>query len=82
MRIAALVQIAVYALMAAVMFARAGLALPEWAEMSRWAAWVVVAVSGVAVLLNLVTPSKWERMLWAPVAIVMLATSLDVALSG
>ena len=43
---------------------------------------MVVAVSGVAVLLNLVTPSKWERMLWAPVAIVMLATSLDVALSG
>ena len=42
---------------AAVVFARAGLALPEWLEASRWAVWAVVAVSGFAVLLNLITPN-------------------------
>ena len=73
MRIAALAQVAIYGLMGAVVFARAGLALPGWFEASRIAIWVVVGVMALAVVLNLVTPSKWERRLWAPVAIVMFA---------
>ena len=82
MRIAALVQIAIYGLMGAIVFARAGLALPEWFDVSRVAIWFVVGVSGLAVVLNVITPSKWERRLWAPVAILMFAASLRVALPG
>jgi hypothetical protein len=81
MRVAALVQIVIYALMAAVVFVRAGMLLPEMFEASRIAVWAVVGLSAVAVVLNLITPSKWERRLWAPVAIVMFATSLSVALA-
>jgi hypothetical protein len=81
MRVAALVQIAIYGLMAAIVFARAGIALPDLLEISRIAVWAVVALMAVAVLLNLVTPSKWERRLWAPAAAVMLAASLRVALA-
>mgnify|MGYP003407364177 FL=1 len=82
MRVAALVQIAIYALMAIVVFVRAGMLLPDWVEPSRIAVWAVVGLSAMAVVLNLITPSKWERRLWAPVAILMLATSLRVALAG
>lgn len=81
MRIAALLQIAVYGLLGAVVLARAGLILPELFDVSRIAIWVVVCVMGLAVVLNLITPSKWERRLWAPVAFVMLAAALRVALS-
>jgi hypothetical protein len=82
MRIAALAQIAIYGLMGAVVFARAGVALTEWSEVSRVAIWFVVGVMALALVLNLVTLSKWERRLWAPVALVMFAAALHVALSG
>jgi hypothetical protein len=81
MRVAALVQIAIYAVMAVVVFARAGMLLPDLLDASRIAIWAVAAISAVAIVLNLITPSKWERRLWAPVAILMFATSLRVALA-
>ena len=82
MRIAAVVQVGIYALMGAVVLSRAGVVLPAWLEVSRVAVWVVVGVSALAAVLNLITPSKWERRLWAPVAILMLATATTVALAG
>lgn len=81
MRIAALAQVPIYGLMGLIVFARVGLALPGSFEVSRIAIWAVVGVSALAVVLNLVTPSKWERRLWAPVAILMFAASLRIALS-
>jgi hypothetical protein len=81
MRVAAIVQVAVYALLGAIVLSRAGLALAEWSGFSRAAVWGVVGLMGVAVVLNLITPSKWERRLWAPVAILMFAASLIVALA-
>ncbi len=81
MRVAALVQIVIYGLMGVVVFVRAGLVLPDMFEASRIAIWVVVALMGVAVVLNLITPSKWERRIWAPVAIVLFAAGLRVALA-
>lgn len=80
MRIAALVQIGIYGAMGAVVFARAGLILPELFDASRVAVWVVVAMMALAVVLNVITTSKLERRLWAPVAVVLLATSVFVAL--
>ncbi len=42
--------------------------------------WVVVMFSGLSLVANLATPSRWERALWAPAGAIMLATSLLVAL--
>jgi hypothetical protein len=44
------------------------------------AAWIVVVYCVVGVITHLITPSRKERMLWLPVLLVMLATSLYVAL--
>jgi hypothetical protein len=79
MRVAALLQIVVYGLMSAIVFARAGRLSPEYLGVARVAIWGVVGLMVVALVLNLVTPSRWERRLWAPVALLLLLTSFRVA---
>jgi hypothetical protein len=61
---------------------RAGLILPAWARVSRWLIWMVVAVAAVGLVLNLITPSAGERALWAPVTVILLLSSVVVALRG
>ena len=80
MRATAVVQCALLAFLGAVVLSRAGLLLPEWHSFSGPAAWFVVAFSAVGTVLNLITPSKWERRIWAPVSLLMLAASLLVAI--
>lgn len=82
MRVGAVVQALVLAGLALVVLSRAGVALPQWSAASTKLIWVVVAISGLSALMNLATPSKWERILWAPVGLTMLATSLVVALTA
>lgn len=79
MRVAALVQAVVLVALAGVVLARAGVALPRWSRASRRWIWVVVAFSSLSLLLNLITPSPGERMIWAPVGFVLLVCSLVVA---
>jgi phosphatidylglycerophosphate synthase len=82
MRASAVGQAALLGLMAAVVMSRAGLLLPDWAQVSVWLTWVIVAFSVVSVVLNTITPSAGERRVWLPVALVMLASSLTVALTA
>ena len=82
MRVAAIVQALVLALLAAVVIAYAGLALQAWASATSWLIWVVVAFSGVSLVLNSITSSVGERRVWVPVAVAMLGSSLVVALTG
>jgi len=79
LRMSAVIQAALLLLLAGVVLARAGVALPGWSAMSRWLAWVAVAFAAVSLVLNLMSPSAGERMIWAPVALVLLITSLLVA---
>jgi hypothetical protein len=59
----------------------ADIVVPAVADGLPWLIWIVVAVSAVGLGLNLISPSAGERRLWVPVASVMLATSLVVALA-
>ena len=81
LRLGAVVQALMLAAMAGVVLARSGGAPARWARQSRWMIWIVVAVAALSLALNLMTPSAAERAAWAPVAFVMLATSLIVASS-
>ncbi|WP_343059906.1 hypothetical protein [Saccharibacillus deserti] len=80
MRAAAVIQIAILAALALIVLSAAGLMLPQWQAFSRSAIWFVVAFSIVATLLNLITKSVWEKRIWAPVSILMLVTSVIVAI--
>ncbi len=79
LRIAALAQAVLLVGMTAVVVSRAGIALAGWSRASRRLVWVVVALAALSVVLNLITPSAGERAIWAPVALVLLASSTVVA---
>lgn len=82
LRIAALAQAALIAGMAGVVMSRAGLVLAAWSGVTRWLVWLVVALAAVSLVLNLMTPSAGERAIWAPVALLLLASSTVVAIEG
>ena len=81
LRVAAVVQAVILTGLAIVLLARAGVAFARLGRPARWLAWVVVGVSAVAAVLNIITPSGPERMVWAPVGVAMLLLSLRVALA-
>lgn len=80
MRIAAAGSVLLLLGFAAIVAARAGLALPAWRRASRWLIWIVVAYMLAGTVLNAVTPSPGERAIWLPVALVLLACAARVAL--
>jgi hypothetical protein len=44
----------------------------------RGVSWIIVALLAVSVVLNGITPSPWERAIWLPVSVLMLAGMLVV----
>lgn len=82
MRISAAAQAALLAVLAVIVLSKAGLVLPSISDGLPSLIWLVVAFSSVSVVLNAITPSAGERRIWLPVAIVMLAASLVVALTA
>lgn len=81
MRVAAFVQAVLLAILALLVLVRAGLVLGGLYGFSLWAIWLVVALFSVSAILNIITPSRKERMLWAPVTIVLTICSIVVARS-
>ena len=82
MRVAAVVQALLLGLLAVTVLSAAGLVLPDLAAAVPWLAWVGVVVSVVAVILNVISRSAGERRIWVPVSLVLLVSSLVVALNG
>ncbi len=81
LRVLSLVQIVILAFMSLIVLINANLLLIQFYNASETAIWIVVFLSGLTALMNLITPSKKERTLWAPVSILLLLTSLIVALN-
>ena len=79
LRALAVVQCLVLLLFGAIVLAHAGMILPEWQSAAKRTIWVVVAFSALSVVANLATPSRWERIIWAPVGAIMLVCSLILA---
>ncbi|MGQ7843790.1 hypothetical protein ACUNV4_04900 [Granulosicoccus sp. 3-233] len=51
-----------------------------WVNWPRWMGWVALGIQALSTLLNWITPSRSERLLWAPVTSVMLTLALLVML--
>ena len=81
MRAAASIQIFILALFAGVVLSRAGLMFANYSQLSQWAIWIVVVFSLIGAIMNIITPSKKERLLWAPVAIGLFLCAVRIALS-
>jgi hypothetical protein len=82
MRVAALVQGVVLIVLAVVVLSRAGLVAPSFVRDLPWLAWLPVAVAAISVAMNAASRSPRERRLWVPVGLVLLASSLVVALAA
>ncbi len=59
-------------------FSAAGL----WPNWPRWTGWAALGIAALSTVLNLITPSKAERMLWGPVTVAMLVLALVVMVWG
>ena len=81
MRALALFSVVLLLGFAVVVAVRAGLLAASWAPQSRMLIWIVVAYCSIGVLANAATPSPWERRIWLPVVLAMLASSLVVAIA-
>ncbi|MEP7353773.1 MAG: hypothetical protein ABI824_11120 [Acidobacteriota bacterium] len=58
---------------------RTGVIATPWQPISRKLIWIVVAYGGLGAVANAITPSRWERIVWLPVVIALLVTSLLIA---
>lgn len=79
LRAAAVAQAVLLAGMAAVMLVRAGVLDWQLGRAAAPLAWAVAALSLVSLMLNWITPSAGERMIWGPVTLVLAACALRVA---
>jgi hypothetical protein len=82
MRIAAAAQAGLLTAISVIVLSKAGLLLPSLSQTLPSLIWLVVAFSGASVVLNAITPSAGERRIWLPVAVVMLLSSLTVAITA
>jgi hypothetical protein len=82
MRLLAAIQAVVLGLAAVVVVSAAGLTDGALTTRYPWLIWVVVVVAAVSVAMNLASPSPGERRLWVPVGLVLLVSSLVIAISG
>jgi len=81
LRVSAIVQMLLLAFAAFVVLIRAELVLESFFELSKSAIWFVVALCVVSAILNTITPSKKERILWSPVTIILVVCAVVVARS-
>ncbi|WP_124113560.1 hypothetical protein [Paenibacillus xylanexedens] len=81
MRFTCIVQIAILAFIDTIVLSKAGLLWPQWSVFARTAIWFIVGYLVLGTILNLITRSVWERRIWAPVTLLMLISSVIVAMS-
>jgi hypothetical protein len=81
LRLLALVQAVVLGLLGLVVASAAGLADMRLSAELYWLMWLVVVLAALSLVMNAASRSPGERRLWVPVASVMLASSLVVALA-
>jgi hypothetical protein len=78
LRVASAVAAGVWVLAAIVVLSRAGsrvVALP--AGVTRWGTWILVGVLAVGAVMNVASPSPWERHGWGPFSLVLAGRGPD-----
>ncbi len=79
MRKIALLNILILLAMASIVLIRAGIILPAFLPFASIAIWVLAAYFVAGTIMNIITPSKIERI-WAPVTFIQLVTCVIIAM--
>jgi len=67
-------------LFAVIVLSRAGLVLPGFERAAHVGIWFVVGYSALGILMNAMSTSRGERILWIPVTVLMLVCSTLIAI--
>jgi hypothetical protein len=82
LRIASLVSMTVWLLAALIVLDRAGTPIIDLPEaISRWGTWALVVVLPIGAIMNFASSSPYERLGWAPLALVLALLTFVVAAS-
>ncbi|MCB0283850.1 MAG: hypothetical protein KDF60_14790 [Calditrichaeota bacterium] len=79
MRVASFMNMLILSFMAAIVLSKAGLILDAFKSEASFAIWFVLGFSFLAAILNIITRSKIERKIWAPVSVAQLICVLIIA---
>jgi hypothetical protein len=80
LRVASAVAAGVWVLAALIVLAGAGFeASPIPASVADWATWVVAGLLLVGAVMNFISRSRLERLIWGPVALVLAGLTVIVA---
>lgn len=71
MRIACIPQIILWCVLITVVLAKAGILTVAASTALSIGMYAIFALMALGLFLNLITPSKWERILWAPVSLIL-----------
>jgi len=80
-RFAAIVQMALLVLMILIVLTKAGLVESIFISYASTLIWLVVAISLLSFILNVITPSKSERLMGVPITLVLLLSSGYLAIN-
>ena len=80
MRIAALIQIFILLLFASVVIAKAGISLEKYQSIGRIGIWFIVAFFVLGSIVNLLSPSRKEKLVMGPANIIALIITLLIAI--
>lgn len=81
-RLIPIISMGMIAFFVAIVLARAGIGMLTLSDWSQKGIWIVVAYCALGLIANAATPSIRERRLWVPVLVVLLSSSLYLALQA
>ncbi len=79
MRIVALVNMLILSCLIIIVLVDSYLWLPQFKSISSIGIWFVVGYAVIGAILNIITPSKIERKIWAPITALQLIASVIIA---
>jgi hypothetical protein len=83
LRIGSAVAAVFWMLAMLIVLGRAGFDVSPFPDVvERWGTWVLVGLLPVGALMNVASSSRWERYLWGPLALILAALTLVVALNS
>jgi hypothetical protein len=83
LRVASAFAVGIWAFAALIILGRAGFReSPAHGSFARYGTFVLIGVLALSAIGNVASKSKWERFLWAPLALAMAVLCFVVALSG
>ena len=79
MRLVALINAIILGCFVVIVLSKTRIAFDSWISFSNFAIWAVVLVIGISTILNIISPSKIEKI-WVPVSLLQFISALMIAL--